>query len=253
MTKCGKCGKSVYAMEEVMALGKKFHGECLTCHRCNKRLSNGDWEEYQGKIHCNHCHNNYVVDKETQGQIAQMEDSRNRGLGRMTAKALPGFGARPGGAPMGRAGGGRASGGGVQSRPAPGPKRAMPSSMLANIRNKANGNQSASTPSPIDAKFARMQQDHSRKAAAGKNIRQTATATRTVEPVVKSTPAPAAGFCGECGAKADGSFCSKCGAVRKQGEGFQGSSRPVSRPVQGGSRPVSRAGGQRAGRNNGLW
>lgn len=85
---CARCQKSVYAAEEVAALGKsiadralsglpsrmtcierkfyteyqlpllgqKYHQTCFTCKSCSKGLASGNFSDKDGEIYCKNCH-----------------------------------------------------------------------------------------------------------------------------------------------------------------------------------------------------
>uniref|UniRef100_A0A7S4QVK3 Cysteine-rich protein 1 n=1 Tax=Alexandrium monilatum TaxID=311494 RepID=A0A7S4QVK3_9DINO len=50
--KCPKCGKSVFAAEEVKALGHSWHPACFCCKECGKSLRNGQYRDHQGAPYC---------------------------------------------------------------------------------------------------------------------------------------------------------------------------------------------------------
>ncbi|KAI3378462.1 hypothetical protein SNEBB_011288 [Seison nebaliae] len=54
--KCPKCGKSVYAAEEKLAGGKKWHKICFTCGLCRKMLESTTVCEHEGSIFCKQCY-----------------------------------------------------------------------------------------------------------------------------------------------------------------------------------------------------
>jgi cysteine/glycine-rich protein len=54
--KCPKCSKSVYAAEEVLAAGGKFHKQCFKCGLCNKKLDSTILAEHEGEIFCKTCY-----------------------------------------------------------------------------------------------------------------------------------------------------------------------------------------------------
>ncbi|KAI5636692.1 LIM domain-containing protein [Phthorimaea operculella] len=54
--KCPKCGKSVYAAEERLAGGLKWHKGCFKCGMCNKMLDSTNCAEHEGEIYCKNCH-----------------------------------------------------------------------------------------------------------------------------------------------------------------------------------------------------
>ncbi|XP_034243871.1 muscle LIM protein Mlp84B-like isoform X3 [Thrips palmi] len=54
--KCPKCGKSVYAAEEKVAGGFKFHKMCFKCGMCNKMLDSTNCAEHEGELYCKNCH-----------------------------------------------------------------------------------------------------------------------------------------------------------------------------------------------------
>jgi len=54
--KCPKCGKSVYAAEERIAGGQKWHKTCFKCGLCNKPLDSTNCAEHEGEVFCKMCH-----------------------------------------------------------------------------------------------------------------------------------------------------------------------------------------------------
>uniref|UniRef100_A0A1I7Z279 LIM zinc-binding domain-containing protein n=1 Tax=Steinernema glaseri TaxID=37863 RepID=A0A1I7Z279_9BILA len=54
--KCPKCGKSVYAAEEMVAGGYKWHKFCFKCTLCNKLLDSMNCCEHQAELYCKQCH-----------------------------------------------------------------------------------------------------------------------------------------------------------------------------------------------------
>ncbi|KFD62607.1 hypothetical protein M514_05528 [Trichuris suis] len=54
--KCPKCGKSVYAAEEMVAGGYKWHKFCFKCSMCNKLLDSVSVAEHQAELYCKQCH-----------------------------------------------------------------------------------------------------------------------------------------------------------------------------------------------------
>jgi cysteine/glycine-rich protein len=54
--KCPKCGKSVYAAEEMLAAGNKWHKSCFKCGLCNKKVDSGSVAEHAGEIFCKQCY-----------------------------------------------------------------------------------------------------------------------------------------------------------------------------------------------------
>ncbi|VDK71234.1 unnamed protein product [Litomosoides sigmodontis] len=54
--KCPKCGKSVYAAEEMSAGGYKWHKFCFKCALCNKLLDSTNCCEHQAELYCKQCH-----------------------------------------------------------------------------------------------------------------------------------------------------------------------------------------------------
>merc|ERR1719161_1611970 len=50
--KCPACGKSVYAAEEVKALGSSWHSMCFCCKACGKSLRGGQYKEHAGQPYC---------------------------------------------------------------------------------------------------------------------------------------------------------------------------------------------------------
>lgn len=55
--KCPRCGKSVYAAEQVMGPGRRlYHKPCLACTSCNKRLDSFTLLEHDQDPYCKQCH-----------------------------------------------------------------------------------------------------------------------------------------------------------------------------------------------------
>lgn len=54
--KCPKCGKSVYAAEEMVAGGYKWHKFCFKCNMCNKLLDSTNVAEHGAVLFCKTCH-----------------------------------------------------------------------------------------------------------------------------------------------------------------------------------------------------
>ncbi|KAK9299544.1 hypothetical protein QLX08_007455 [Tetragonisca angustula] len=54
--KCPKCGKSVYAAEERVAGGLKWHKMCFKCGLCGKLLDSTNCTEHEGELFCKVCH-----------------------------------------------------------------------------------------------------------------------------------------------------------------------------------------------------
>jgi cysteine and glycine-rich protein len=54
--KCPKCGKSVYAAEEMLAAGAKWHKTCFKCGLCHKRLDSTNATEHDGLLYCKQCY-----------------------------------------------------------------------------------------------------------------------------------------------------------------------------------------------------
>jgi len=54
--KCPKCKKSVYAAEEKVAAGQKWHKMCFKCGLCNKLLESTNVAEHEGEVFCKNCH-----------------------------------------------------------------------------------------------------------------------------------------------------------------------------------------------------
>ncbi|KAG8038568.1 hypothetical protein G9C98_006264 [Cotesia typhae] len=54
--KCPKCSKSVYAAEERVAGGLKWHKMCFKCGLCSKLLDSTNCSEHEGELFCKVCH-----------------------------------------------------------------------------------------------------------------------------------------------------------------------------------------------------
>ncbi|XP_013791800.1 muscle LIM protein 1-like [Limulus polyphemus] len=53
---CPKCCKSVYAAEEMLAAGQKWHKTCFKCGLCQKRLDSTNAAEHGGELYCKQCY-----------------------------------------------------------------------------------------------------------------------------------------------------------------------------------------------------
>ncbi|XP_065158126.1 muscle LIM protein Mlp84B-like isoform X1 [Atheta coriaria] len=54
--KCPKCEKSVYAAEERVAGGYKYHKSCFKCGMCSKMLDSTNCAEHEKELYCKNCH-----------------------------------------------------------------------------------------------------------------------------------------------------------------------------------------------------
>merc|ERR1712212_846963 len=53
---CPKCSKSVYAAEERIAGGYKWHKICFKCSMCNKMLDSTNVQEHERALYCKTCY-----------------------------------------------------------------------------------------------------------------------------------------------------------------------------------------------------
>ncbi|PPQ70620.1 hypothetical protein CVT26_010048 [Gymnopilus dilepis] len=53
---CPKCNKSVYFAEQVKAVGKTFHKNCLRCTECNTSLDSTRLRDHDGDPYCAKCY-----------------------------------------------------------------------------------------------------------------------------------------------------------------------------------------------------
>jgi len=54
--RCPKCGHQVFAAEEMLAGGSKWHKICFTCGLCRKRLDSTNSTEHNGMLWCKICY-----------------------------------------------------------------------------------------------------------------------------------------------------------------------------------------------------
>ncbi|CAF0724506.1 unnamed protein product [Brachionus calyciflorus] len=54
--RCPKCSKPVYAAEEVLGAGQKWHKMCFTCGLCKKMLESTTVAEHEGLVYCKQCY-----------------------------------------------------------------------------------------------------------------------------------------------------------------------------------------------------
>eukprot|EP01034_Spumella_vulgaris_P031297 gene31297-38668_t len=60
--KCVKCAKTVYKMEEIIAVGQVWHNSCFCCgglhgDGCNKTLTRDNYVDHNQQPYCNSCYN----------------------------------------------------------------------------------------------------------------------------------------------------------------------------------------------------
>lgn len=54
---CGRCGRQVYAAEEMLAGGAKWHKTtCFKCNLCNKRLDSVSVSHHDNALYCKQCY-----------------------------------------------------------------------------------------------------------------------------------------------------------------------------------------------------
>lgn len=53
---CWGCEKRVYAAEQVLAIGHKWHRACLRCSVCRNSLSPGNLSDRAGQVFCKNCY-----------------------------------------------------------------------------------------------------------------------------------------------------------------------------------------------------
>ena len=53
--KCVVCGKSVFAVEKLEAIGQVFHDTCFRCQKCGKHLTLSNSKEHEGHPYCAPC------------------------------------------------------------------------------------------------------------------------------------------------------------------------------------------------------
>jgi len=56
VAKCPHCDKSVYAAEEKVNGGYKYHKTCFKCQMCGKALDSTNVTEHEKMLYCRHCH-----------------------------------------------------------------------------------------------------------------------------------------------------------------------------------------------------
>ncbi|KAL6045259.1 Cysteine and glycine-rich protein 1 [Balamuthia mandrillaris] len=79
--KCPRCGKSVYAAEKVVGVGKDWHKQCFTCKSCNKRLDSTTAADHDGELYCAPCHGTHFgpTGFRSGGQGAMMHTQQKKG------------------------------------------------------------------------------------------------------------------------------------------------------------------------------
>ena len=54
--KCPVCTKSVYAAEQVLAIGRSYHKACFKCSDCRKWLDSTSANDHDGALFCKNCY-----------------------------------------------------------------------------------------------------------------------------------------------------------------------------------------------------
>jgi cysteine/glycine-rich protein len=54
--KCPVCSKSVYAAEQVLAIGNSYHKACFKCSDCRKWLDSTSANDHDGTLFCKNCY-----------------------------------------------------------------------------------------------------------------------------------------------------------------------------------------------------
>eukprot|EP00732_Lithocolla_globosa_P008515 Lithocolla_globosa_v1_NODE_12241_length_448_cov_96.590331.p1 type:complete len:100 gc:universal NODE_12241_length_448_cov_96.590331:142-441(+) len=52
MSKCPRCSKTVYPVEEQKLDGTSYHKGCFRCLECNQALSTNNLAKFEGEIYC---------------------------------------------------------------------------------------------------------------------------------------------------------------------------------------------------------
>ena len=60
---CSKCDKPVYAAEELLAGGLKWHKVCFKCNLCNKRLDSTNVNAHEKALWCKQCYSRKFVSR----------------------------------------------------------------------------------------------------------------------------------------------------------------------------------------------
>ncbi|KAL7061955.1 hypothetical protein AAHC03_01191 [Spirometra sp. Aus1] len=55
-TKCGACGKAVYAAEERRFGDQAYHPQCFKCSACNKPVDSTTGAQHETTLYCKTCH-----------------------------------------------------------------------------------------------------------------------------------------------------------------------------------------------------
>ena len=53
---CLRCSRPVYAAEELLAGGQKWHKVCFKCNLCNKRLDSTNVNAHDNALWCKQCY-----------------------------------------------------------------------------------------------------------------------------------------------------------------------------------------------------
>ena len=89
MPKCPVCGKSVYAAEERLAGGFKWHKGCFKCSCCNKRLDSTTCNENGGSLYCKVTNIDNMLGNNHSGIISRLATDANSVLRAMDLAREP--------------------------------------------------------------------------------------------------------------------------------------------------------------------